>query len=274
MNKKKNFLIRAAAGIVFAVLLIACCIAGFYAFMTLGAFLVAVGLFEYSQLVRRLTDAPLKLWIFIPLGVVVYALSAWVSNGHLADKHLFFAIAVFPIWISIELFRPKGFQPLRSGLILLGGLYVVLPFIALMEISVMHGLYEWEIPLGVFLMMWANDTGAYVTGITLGKHKLAPAISPNKTWEGLWGGVILTLITSWAYSHFSLTLSQSIWLISAPIISLFGTLGDLFESKLKRIAGVKDSGKIMPGHGGVLDRFDGLLFALPVLCLLYKILLE
>jgi phosphatidate cytidylyltransferase len=134
-------------------------------------------------------------------------------------------------------------------------------------------LYEWEIPMGIFFMMWANDSGAYLAGINFGKRKLASAISPNKTWEGLWGGVLLTLIIAYAYSQFSLALSETIWLSSAPVISTFGTLGDLFESKLKRIAGVKDSGKIMPGHGGVLDRFDGLIFVLPVLCLLYKIML-
>lgn len=273
MNVKRNFLVRSVAGIVFATLLILCCVLGFHAIMLLGAFLVAMGLYEYAQLIRRLTDAPLKLWIFIPLGVVIFLLSGFVSEGQVENKFLLLPLAIFPIWISMELFRPKGFQPLRSGLILLGSLYVVIPFAALLEISVIHGMYEWEIPLGILLMMWANDTGAYLAGITMGRRKLASAISPNKTWEGLWGGVVLTIVTSWAYSRYSLALSESLWLISAPIISSFGTLGDLFESKLKRIAGVKDSGKIMPGHGGVLDRFDGLLFALPILCLLYKLLL-
>lgn len=266
-------MVRTAAGLVFAALLITCCVMGFIAMTFLGAILVAIGLYEYSQLVRRLTDAPLKLWIFIPIGVSLFVLAAFVSSGQLESAYLLLPLAIFPCWISMELFRPKGFQPLRSGLILLGGLYVVIPFAALMEVSVIHGLYEWEIPMGILLMMWANDTGAYLAGISMGKRKLASAISPNKTWEGLWGGVLLTLATSWAYSRYSLALSETLWLLSAPIISTFGTLGDLFESKLKRIAGVKDSGKIMPGHGGVLDRFDGLLFALPVLCLLYKLLL-
>jgi len=273
MNIKKNFIVRAIAGFFFALLLMVCCISGYNVLLALGTFLVTMGLFEYSQLIRRLTDAPLKLWIFIPLGVGIFLLSAFSSAEKVDSAFLFLPLAIFPIWISMELFRPKGFQPLRCGLILLGSLYVIIPFTALMEISVIHGLYEWEIPMGIFFMMWANDTGAYLAGISFGKRKLASGISPNKTWEGLWGGVILTLITAFIYSQFSLVLSETIWLLSAPVVSTFGTLGDLFESKLKRIAGVKDSGKIMPGHGGVLDRFDGLLFALPVLCLLYKLML-
>ncbi|MEN1785071.1 MAG: phosphatidate cytidylyltransferase, partial [Bacteroidota bacterium] len=117
--------------------------------------------------------------------------------------------------------------------------------------------------MGVFILIWVNDTFAYVVGRTLGRHKLFPSISPNKTIEGALGGVIFALIAAYLMSRFEPILSTVQWLSLAAVIVVTGNLGDLLESKFKRVAGVKDSGAIFPGHGGVLDRLDSLVFAAP-----------
>jgi phosphatidate cytidylyltransferase len=120
-----------------------------------------------------------------------------------------------------------------------------------------------SIPLGIILIIWANDTFAYFVGSLLGKHKIAPQISPKKSWEGFFGGMIFAIIAACILSRFFSQLNLSDWIMVALIVAIFGTIGDFFESFIKRKAGVKDSGNLLPGHGGFLDRFDALLFAVP-----------
>lgn len=127
-----------------------------------------------------------------------------------------------------------------------------------------QGIYQPWLVLGLLLLVWLNDTGAYFSGKFLGKHLLAPKISPKKTWEGLIGGVIATLITSQLLASFIVDYSREQWLIIG-LISSFGILGDLIESLFKRRADVKDSSSIMPGHGGILDRFDAFQFVIPAI---------
>jgi len=128
--------------------------------------------------------------------------------------------------------------------------------------------YEPRRILFLCVLIWAADTGAYFAGKNLGKHKLAPSISPAKTWEGWAGGALLTLATGWAAGYFLPDIPLSHRLVAAGVVAIFGPLGDLAESMLKRSAGVKDSGTFLPGHGGLLDRFDAFLLVLPVLALL------
>jgi phosphatidate cytidylyltransferase len=119
--------------------------------------------------------------------------------------------------------------------------------------------------IGFMLLLWTNDTGAYLVGKSIGRNKLLPKVSPGKTWEGLIGGIALTALVAWFWAVQSPALTQASWLIAAVVVSITATAGDLFESALKRAAGVKDSGTIMPGHGGALDRFDGYLQAAPAM---------
>jgi len=132
--------------------------------------------------------------------------------------------------------------------------------------------YDAIIIVTPLLMIWTNDTFAYLVGKNFGKHKLLERISPKKTIEGFVGGMIFTLITGYIISIFHTTLSIPVWLIMSIIMSIFGTLGDLIQSKFKRQAGVKDSGSIMPGHGGIFDRLDSIIFASPFLYLFLQIL--
>ena len=144
-----------------------------------------------------------------------------------------------------------------------GSVYIALPLIFLVVLLLQKGQQQYNplFALSLLLLSWANDTGAYLSGSRWGRHKLLPAVSPGKSWEGVFGGLILTLLLGFLLNH--LVPIQGNWLIPALLASLFGPLGDLLESALKRRAGVKDSGRILPGHGGALDRFDAFLFHLP-----------
>jgi phosphatidate cytidylyltransferase len=126
--------------------------------------------------------------------------------------------------------------------------------------------------IGFMLLLWTNDTGAYLVGKSIGRNKLMPKVSPGKTWEGLLGGIALAVLVGWFWSAQCPVLPKAGWLIAAVVVSITATAGDLFESALKRAAGVKDSGTIMPGHGGVLDRFDGYLLAAPAMVAVWALL--
>ena len=123
------------------------------------------------------------------------------------------------------------------------------------------------IVIGFFILIWANDTGAYLTGMSFGRHNLFERISPKKTWEGFFGGIILSLVAAWFLSGWLGVVDKTQWVIIAMIVSVSGTYGDLIESMLKRSSGVKDSGTIMPGHGGFLDRFDSAIVSFPLVYL-------
>ncbi|CAD0009023.1 phosphatidate cytidylyltransferase [Flavobacterium salmonis] len=157
--------------------------------------------------------------------------------------------------------------------------YITLPFVFIVKISFGANDYNPKIIIGLFILIWTNDTFAYLVGKSIGKHKLFERISPKKTIEGFLGGTLFASFAGFLISKFYIqpnpefsNKSILIWMIIALIVSIFGTTGDLIESKFKRIAGVKDSGAIMPGHGGVLDRLDSVIFVAPVIFLFYQIL--
>jgi phosphatidate cytidylyltransferase len=157
--------------------------------------------------------------------------------------------------------------------------YILLPFVFITKISFGIKDYNPKIIIGLFILIWTNDTFAYLVGKSIGKHKLLERISPKKTIEGFIGGVLFAIFAGFLISKLYIKASPSfseksilIWTTIALIVGIFGTIGDLIESKFKRIAGIKDSGKIMPGHGGILDRLDSVIFVAPIVYLFYQIL--
>ncbi|WP_254244293.1 phosphatidate cytidylyltransferase [Hymenobacter sp. BRD128] len=192
--------------------------------------------------------------------------------------HLYLGLVLSAVLVTALLLReiicwPNHGQPFPNVAVTLAGLlYVSMPMSLLSSLAFRGENYR---PGYVFLLIffvWAADTGAYFAGKNFGKHKLAPSISPGKTWEGWAGGAALTLATGWAAGYFLPDIPLSHRLVAAGVVAVFGPLGDLAESMLKRSAGVKDSGTFLPGHGGLLDRFDAFLLVLPVLALLQVLL--
>jgi phosphatidate cytidylyltransferase len=133
--------------------------------------------------------------------------------------------------------------------------------------------YTYEILLIYFLLIWANDTGAYLFGVSIGKHKIFPRISPKKSWEGFFGGLFFTAIVAWAISLYFHNITFAHWLVIGLLSAIIGVFGDLVESMLKRSIDVKDSGKFLPGHGGVLDRFDSVFLSAPIVFAYLKIMM-
>ena len=184
-----------------------------------------------------------------------------------------YLLTIVYLFIS-ELYSGNGNAIDNWAYTMLGQMYVALPFstINVLAFNATYGgqtVYNYIIPLSVFVFLWANDTGAYCSGSLFGKHKLFPRISPGKTWEGSIGGAVLVLAIA-ALAHYFLPqieesagLSMPQWMGLGLVIVVFGTWGDLVESLFKRTLGIKDSGNILPGHGGMLDRFDSSLMAMP-----------
>ena len=180
---------------------------------------------------------------------------------------------VLPVVLLLwEVYKWSGPSSAKSpfadiGITLAGIFYVSLPM-SLLPIIAHSGHYDYRRIFALLFLIWASDIGAYAAGKTFGKHKMAPQISPGKTWEGWAGGFVLTLVVGWALGFMLPDMPLTHRLVAAGVVAVFAPLGDLAESMLKRSVGVKDSGSIMPGHGGLLDRFDAFLLVLPVLALL------
>ncbi len=258
----KDLLTRTLTGFIFAALILGAVLWSPWAvFVVLGVF-TFIGLLEFHRLL--IPDGKAGLLYFF-LGLSVYALVSLIGMEVVDSSNFLLVIISFFVLIGAEIFRyPKPSWK-----------HITTAFTAFIYISLSMGLinslffiknvgisFPW-ILLALFVLVWVNDVFAYLCGSSLGKHKLFERLSPKKTWEGSVGGFIFTLVFAWLFSLITSNLTLSEWLIMAMIISVTANLGDLAESLLKRNAGVKDSGTIFPGHGGVLDRFDAILFATP-----------
>ncbi len=266
-----NLQTRTFTGAAFAVAIIACIFISrtAFAWIMLAASLVALS--EYLTL-RGIKLRSTFGYLVLMFGAVSYfaiTLIALLPNPSVGLQLGILAIFV-PILLMVALYSQHP-NPLEAiGTAVVGILYIPIP-LALLNLFndpiFMHVDQPKYMVLGFFLLVWANDTFAYLTGVTFGKHPLFKRISPKKTWEGSLGGALLTIAFSYLVFKYLGVISLIDWIIVAALIIIFGTFGDLSESMIKRLAQVKDSGNILPGHGGMLDRFDAVLFAAPVVFL-------
>jgi phosphatidate cytidylyltransferase len=272
---------RAISGAVYILLLLASILYSTESFLILFGVFLIISLFEFCNLIQ------VDKLIPVVAGTSLYVLVTFFSNYNESkssdiqtlDIILLASTLLISIKCIVFLFDNtiQSVSNLSKYLYLLG--YITLPFVFITKISFGVNDYNPKIIIGLFILIWTNDTFAYIVGKSMGKHKLFEKISPKKTIEGFFGGLIFAIFAGYLISMYLIKPSAQfsdksilIWVIIAAIVGVIGTIGDLIESKFKRIAGVKDSGKIMPGHGGVLDRLDSVIFVAPFIFLFYKIL--
>lgn len=260
-------LVRALSGAVFISIIIGSLYFGIYAgFVCLGLF-AFLGLYEYFQLFKKSELVSVSPITGTFLGMMIFAVG---SLAYIGEIHAAATAAIIPLlFISLltELWRKKKNPLINSGIQLLGIFYVAFPFMVMVFIQATsflspHSQSKYSL-IFMFLMIWSNDTFAYLSGRWFGKHKLFERISPKKTWEGTIGGILMTVLVAVVIAWFSDKQDYIFWICSALIIAPCAIFGDLLESLFKRSLNIKDSGNIMPGHGGILDRFDAALFAAP-----------
>ena len=281
---KKKFITRTLSAAVFAGVLLSSIFLGYITFSILFFIISIWALHEFYKLMELKQLTPNKtigftigiLWyLFCFLWCADELLILEVSGSNLMLL-LFLSFVLLFILSAAELFRNKEKPFENIAVTFFGILYAVLPFclfhfiacpnsLALLSFGAKH--YESFIVFGLFLLIWSNDTFAYLVGSFIGKNKMYERISPGKTWEGTIGGALLTVLFSMFFYNWFGVLSTNDWMLIGIIVAVFGTVGDLIESMLKRSVGVKDSGNVMPGHGGILDRFDSLIYVLPLVFL-------
>lgn len=201
-------------------------------------------------------------------GTGIYTLSFFIERGDITYKYYFLIFPILSCVYLIKLYKKFERKPFTNiAYTFLGIFYVAIPFallnIAAFEHHLVRGSYNFQIIFGCLFILWATDTGAYFAGTFFGKRKLFERISPRKSWEGAVGGAILAFIFAWVIAMYFTSLATWEWMVIASIIIVGGIYGDLVESLLKRSIEIKDSGDALPGHGGFLDRFDGLLISAP-----------
>ncbi|MEZ4803848.1 MAG: phosphatidate cytidylyltransferase [Gelidibacter sp.] len=267
----KELSTRAISGALYISLLILC-IYWQYALIVLFLGFGLICMAEFKKLIQLESKAPYIVFITMYLGFSIWCVFSSKDSGFNEAIQILHVITIFVQLLLIkDLFSEKTIPLFNTKRFILTTFYLTTSFIFLILIA--NNDYDFTplLLLGAFILAWVNDTGAYLIGKNFGKQKLFPRISPKKTVEGFLGGLFFACVASYFIAKFTGTLDSTYWLILGIIVSVFGTLGDLIESKFKRQANVKDSGVIMPGHGGLLDRLDSIIFVAPFFYLFLRL---
>lgn len=258
-----NLLVRAITAIIGVAIMLSAIVYSEWTFFAVFLVITLISLREFYQLGQASGRKPFFVWGLIQ-AALLYTLAYLIAIGQAERLYYFGLIAFFSLIFVLAIFR-KDRENLMSCIAfsIMGVFYVALPFSLINMIAFAEGAYAYPLIIGLLFSQWANDTGGYFAGKAFGRTKLYEAISPNKTWEGSIGGLLLVLIITYLISLWFNDLSTIEWMGLGLVVSVFGSIGDLTESLFKRNLAIKDSGNTIPGHGGFLDRFDGLLLALP-----------
>lgn len=279
-----NFWQRILTGSIFLLIMIGSIVLSFQSFLLIFGIVVILATREYLKIAATFSS-PNKLMVYVA-NITGYFLIAfilvfdndWLTNptpmfrmikSFIAGRLLVFLILLFPVLIiTAEIFRKKEKSIENIAYSVLGFVYIAIPFMLLIQtFHPVIGDYNFRGPLAYFLLLWSTDSFAYVWGKLLGRHKLAPSISEGKTIEGTIGGILTTMAfaVSFTYLFPSIGYTTTQWVVYGGLVALFAVPSDLSESLIKRKAGIKDSGNLLPGHGGILDRFDSVLLTAPVI---------
>ena len=282
-DKLKNMITRAITGTIFVVAVVVSFLRP-QAMMFLFALVTALSVWEFTGLVNNIKDVSVNRFITTAAGTYLFiAFAGYCSE--ITPSAVFIPYLLTIVYLFISELYTKASNPINNwAYTMLSQLYIALPFSMINVVAIRNEsgavVYDYLLPLSIFIFLWTNDTGAYISGSLLGKHKLFPRVSPGKSWEGSIGGGLLVLAVAALVGHIANSnegghiLSIPGWMGLGLVVVFFGTWGDLVESLFKRTIGIKDSGKILPGHGGMLDRLDSSLMAFPAAVVyLYTVLI-
>jgi phosphatidate cytidylyltransferase len=275
MNQKlrsmTNLQQRVIAAVIAVPFLIFCIVYSDWTFYGLFAVIAILAQLEFYKLLGLNGNEPLTYYGTF-CGFVLVSVSFFIEKGLIPESNYYVLSPLMALIFFIKLYKAKDDKPFRNiAYTFLGVIYVALPFALLIILAFLTYKYSWQRPLGCLFLLWASDTGAYFAGTKFGKTKLFERVSPKKSWEGSVGGFIASMIVAFILSKYFLDLEPWQWLGCGAIIVVAGTYGDLVESLFKRSIKIKDSASTIPGHGGFLDRFDGLLLSIPFIITFLKL---
>lgn len=268
-----NFLKRTISGAIFISIIISSILLNAYTFAVTFAIICGLATSEFHKITNRIENVNVNSGLAIFSSTLLFVCS-FLYNSEVIGAKVFsiYGLSLLVVFIY-ELYRRKS-NPINNwAYFILGQAFIAIPFALLCSILYKVG-YQPIILLAIFATIWVNDTGAYIVGVTIGKNRLFERISPKKSWEGFFGGAVFALISGYVFSIFIPEISLVNWLILSEIIVIFGTYGDLIESLLKRTLNIKDSGNAIPGHGGILDRFDSMMLAAPAVYIFLSLVLK
>lgn len=275
-DKMKNLIVRSITGVIFVAAVVTCFLRP-EAMILLFALVTGLTVWEYTGIVNNIENVTVNRFLATVAGVYLFFGIAGFCSG-IVPSAVFIPYLLTVVYMFISELYTKAPNPINNwAYTMLSQMYIALP-LSMLNVLAFRGtadgvVYSSLLPLSVFIFLWTNDTGAYLSGSLFGKHKLFPRVSPGKSWEGSIGGGILVIVVAALISMYensdmhagnaevSLNIVQ--WIGMGVVVVFFGTWGDLVESLFKRTIGIKDSGNILPGHGGMLDRFDSSLMAIP-----------
>jgi len=258
----RELLVRTISGLIYTTLILFAMYADAKYYLLLTACFGLLTLFEFQRLVQIKSLLPYAIFILLFVGIHQDIFPQWM------DLVIGVLGVLMNTYLILNLLQFMSHQRLERKYILMV-FYIMIGVITMGLIPQISGDYDMNLIAGVFILIWVNDSMAYLVGVNYGRHKLLEHISPKKTIEGTLGGVVGALIAAGIMAQYFDRQSLQLWLVLALLISIFGTLGDLVQSKFKRKAQVKDSGALLPGHGGIYDRLDSIIFVSPfVYCLL------
>ena len=257
-----NLAIRSITGLLFGTVVIGSILCGPYTLIATFSIFMLLGLLEFYRLFKDHSSLKISKEIGVFIGAFIFTILVGISMKTLPILCISFIFPLFFTLVLAELWKKQENPLLNIALLVFGIIYVVLPFYLAIDLSLGNTSYMPKV-IGMFLLIWTNDTFAYLTGRLIGKTKLFERISPNKTWEGTIGGALFTILFACIIGQYINEEELFFWMVSAAIIIPGAIFGDLLESLFKRSLNLKDSGNILPGHGGILDRFDAALFTIP-----------
>lgn len=264
----KSLIIRGLSGAIFSALLIFAILYGEISFGILFAIITGLAVNEFCNIIAPYKKTTFSTYLAVLGGVYLFFATYIVVHFDIAKDMQLFAFTPYIFLIIdvliVELYRKEGGALNNYAFFVFSQVYAALPFALLNFLAIdANGNYSYIFILALFIFLWCNDTGAYFVGCSIGRHRMFERISPKKSWEGFVGGTVTALLAGYVISLFFNQLTTLEWIGMAAVVVAGGTMGDLIESCIKREIGIKDSGNIMPGHGGVLDRFDSTILAIP-----------